>query len=71
MKESKDTPPAEASPVEKWAAEEIQSIQPPTVPKGVDEKAVAEKVKAGLTRKQALEVLEAQSKHDATLSKKK
>jgi hypothetical protein len=48
-----------------WADKEISELQPVAAPKGVDEKAVAQKVAAGLTRAQAIEVLQAQAAHDA------
>lgn len=69
MSESKakaqaETPPAEASPTESWAAKEIESLKPEPAPKGLDEKAIAAKVSAGLSRAQAIEVIEAQAAQD-------
>ena len=54
--------------IEQLAAEEIEAMKPEAAPKGTDEQAIAEKVKAGLTRAQAIEVLQAQAAHDASLA---
>lgn len=59
-------PPAPvADPLKKWAESELAKDRPAEAPEGIREKAIAEKVAAGLTRQQAIDVLTAQAEHDA------
>ncbi len=51
--------------MEDWAAGEIAGMAPTPAPKGVSEEAIAAKVAAGLTRKQAIQTLQAQADQDA------
>lgn len=50
----------ETDPVFEEAAREVAAMQPVVAPKGVTEAAIAEKTAAGLTRTQAIEVIERQ-----------
>ncbi|MEM1083230.1 MAG: hypothetical protein AAGI48_03840 [Verrucomicrobiota bacterium] len=72
------TPPAEDSgpstlqeftslKIDEEAAKQIADMKPAKAPKGISEADIKAKVKAGLSRKQAIEVLEAQAAHDAKL----
>lgn len=49
---------------EKAAAAEIAALTPVPAPEGISEEEIAEKVQAGLSRKQAIEVIERQRAHD-------
>lgn len=49
------------------AQAEVAALTPATA-KGISEEQIAEKVGAGLSREQAIEVIERQRAHDATLS---
>jgi hypothetical protein len=51
--------------IEEWAAAEIAKDKPVPAPKGVAEEAIAEKMKLGITRRQAIQVLQAQADADA------
>lgn len=53
---------------EAWAAAELAADAPARAPKGITEDAITEKVRLGLTRGQAIEVLTNQAAHDATLA---
>ena len=48
--------------------ENAKEAKPADAPKGITEEAIAEKVKAGLRREQAIEVLQSQAAHDAALA---
>lgn len=54
---------------EKLAAAETQieelKLAAKKIPKGIDEKVLAEKIKAGLTKEQAIEVMQRQAEEDA------
>ena len=63
-----DDTEAPAFDADKWAAEQIKEAKPADAPKGITEEAIAEKVKAGLRREQAIEVLQSQAAHDAALA---
>lgn len=71
MKKSTTTEPEEPvtpSVIDIKAAAEIAAMKPADAPKGISEEAIAEKVKAGLRREQAIEVLQSQAAHDAALA---
>ena len=55
--------------IEDEAAKELAEITPAKAPKGISEAAIAEKTKVGLTREQAIEVINNQAAHDAELAK--
>ena len=57
---------ADAS-VEAWAQREVSALTPVATPKGIREADIREKVAAGLSRPQAIEVLKAQQAHDERL----
>ncbi len=48
------------------AAPEQTKTLTPTVAEGVSEQLIAEKMRAGLTREQALQVIQAQAEYDQT-----
>lgn len=50
--------------VAKWAAEEVAALTPASA-KGISEAEIAEKVAAGLSREQAIEVIHQQTLSDA------
>lgn len=50
---------------EEWVAAEIAERTPVPAPKGITEEAIAAKVALGITRKQAIQVLQAQAANDA------
>jgi hypothetical protein len=51
--------------IDEWVAAEIAERTPEKAPKGIAEAAIAEKMKLGITRKQAIQVLAAQAANDA------
>lgn len=55
--------------IEDEAAREVAEITPAQAPKGISEEAIAEKTKVGLTRDQAIEVLNNQAAEDAAVAK--
>lgn len=57
---SAEAPPVETDPVFLQAAAEVAALQPAVAPKGVSEEEIAVKVAAGLSRAQAIEVIERQ-----------
>ena len=59
-----------ADPVDAAAAAEIASMKPTETPKGISDEEIAEKVRAGLTRDQAIEVIGAQRDHEAAQKRK-
>lgn len=61
----------EIDPVDKAAEVEIAGMKPAQAPKGISEEEITEKVRVGLTRDQAIEVIENQRKHDAAQAKSK
>jgi len=54
--------------IEEWAAGELAADAPAEAPKGISEEDIAAKVRLGLDRDQAIEVLTAQAAHDAALA---
>lgn len=52
-----------------FAAAEIAAMTPTEAPKGITEEEISAKVRVGLSRDQALEVITAQRDHDAALAK--
>lgn len=69
--ESPQDPPAEkaAENPESWAQAEIDAQKAAEAPKGISEAEIIEKVRVGLTRDQAIEVIKTQRDHDAQLAK--
>jgi hypothetical protein len=57
--------------IEEWVAAEIAERTPAKAPKGITEDDIAAKVALGITRKQAIQVLQAQAEHDAAQAKAK
>lgn len=55
--------------IEEIAAEEVAAMTPEKAPKGISEEEINEKVRAGLRRDQAIEVITRQREHDAALAK--
>lgn len=60
---------AATDPVDAAAAAEIASMKPTEAPKGISDEEIAEKTRAGLTRNQAIEVLQNQRAHEAALKR--
>ncbi len=56
------------SPIEAWAEKEVAALTPVPAPKGMDEAAITEKTRLGMSRKQAIEVLNSQAENDARLA---
>lgn len=54
----------ELDPVDAAAAAEIASMTPTEAPKGISDEEIAEKTRAGLTRDQAIEVINSQRAWD-------
>jgi len=54
---------------EEGAAREVAAATPTAAPKGISEEAIAEKTRLGITREQAIEILNNQAAHDAELAK--
>lgn len=59
-----------AKTIEEIAAEEVAAMTDAKAPKGIKEEDIAAKVAVGLTRSQAIEVLERQAAEDAETAKK-
>ncbi len=57
--------------IEEWAAKEVAAGQPPKAPKGISEAAIAEKMKAGLPRENAIIALVNQAEFDSENAPKK
>lgn len=55
--------------IEDEAAREVAASTPATAPKGISEEAIAAKTVLGITREQAIEILNNQAAHDAELAK--
>ena len=55
--------------IEQWAAAEVAAAKPVPAPKGVTEDAIAEKVSVGLTRGQAIAVIQRQMEADAAAAR--
>jgi len=55
--------------IEEWAAGEVAAATPAKAPKGISEKAIAAKTVLGITREQAIEIINNQAAHDAELAK--
>lgn len=55
--------------IEEEAAREVAGITPAKAPKGISEEAIAEKTRLGITREQAIEIINNQAAHDAELAK--
>jgi hypothetical protein len=55
--------------IQEIAAKEVADLEPAKAPKGIKEEDIAAKVAAGLTRAQAIEVLERQAAEDAAAAK--
>lgn len=53
---------------EEWAAGELAADAPAAAPKGISEEEITAKVRLGLDRAQAIEILTNQAAHDATLA---
>lgn len=66
-----ETEAPSVDPVAAEAAAEIAAMKPAAAPKGVTEEEIAAKVKAGLTRDQAIEVIERQLAEDKAAKAKK
>lgn len=54
--------------VEQWAAAEVAAMKPAKAPKSISEEEISAKVRVGLTREQAIEVITRQRDHDADLA---
>lgn len=59
----------DAQTIQDIAAAEVAAMQDTKAPKGIKEEDIAAKVAAGLTRDQAIEVLERQAAEDAQAAK--
>ena len=59
----------ELDPVDQAAAAEVAAMLPADAPKGISEEEIREKTLVGLTRDQAIEVINNQRAHDAALAK--
>ena len=59
------------SSVEEWAKTEVEALKEAPAPAEISEEQIREKTAAGLTREQAIEVLQAQARHDAELAASK
>lgn len=57
------------APPASWAEKEISADAPAKAPKGISEEEITAKVRLGLTRDQAIEVITNQATHDAALAK--
>ncbi len=68
---TEDAPPEDtaAENPQAWAQAEIDAQKAAEAPKGISEAEIIEKVRAGLTRDQAIEVIKTQREHDAQLAK--
>jgi hypothetical protein len=55
--------------IEDWAVIEVAAHTPVPAPKGIAEDAIRAKVAAGLTRRQAIQALQAQAANDAAKAK--
>lgn len=55
--------------IEDEAAREVAAATPAAAPKGITEDAIAAKTVLGITREQAIEILNNQAAHDAELAK--
>ena len=55
--------------IEDWAAAEVAAATPAKAPKGISEEAIAEKTRLGITREQAIEIINNQSAWDAEQAK--
>ena len=53
------------SPIDIAATAEIAAQVPAEAPKGISEEAIGEKTRLGLSRVQAIEILQSQAAHDA------
>ncbi len=51
------------------AAAELEKAKPAEAPEGITEEAILEKTRFGLSREQAIEILQSQAAHDAELAK--
>jgi hypothetical protein len=69
MKPDSNTGTAETTKGASAPAEESKNKT--SAPKGVSEELIAEKVRAGLTREQAIQVIEAQAENDKASAAKK
>ena len=54
--------------IEEEAAREVAASTPASAPKGISEEAIAAKTVLGITRQQAIEILNNQAAHDAELA---
>ena len=52
-----------------WAKRQLAADAPVSAPKGISEEEIRAKVQAGLSRNEAIEVIERQAAHDAAQSK--
>lgn len=74
-KSTKDTQPVETeeeitpSVIDTEAVAEIAAMEPAAAPDGITEEMILAKVGFGLSRAQAIEVLQSQAAHDAALAK--
>lgn len=68
-KKQETTTVPDLDPVDQWAAREVAAAKPADCPKGIDEAEIIGKVRVGLTRQQAIDVILGQRAHDAALEK--
>jgi fumarylacetoacetate (FAA) hydrolase family protein len=61
--------PKQEPTIQEIAAEEVEAMKAAKAPKGIAEADIAAKVAVGLTRNQAIEVLERQAAEDAAAAK--
>lgn len=64
-----DADETKPSVIDEKAAAELQKAKPAEAPKGITDEAIKEKTRFGLSRKQAIEILQSQAAHDAELAK--
>lgn len=57
-------------PVDAAAAAEVAALTPTEAPKGISEEEIREKTLLGLTRDQAIEIIQNQRDHDAAQKRK-
>ena len=66
-----ETAAAPLDAAHEFAGAEVAALTPAEAPKGISEEEISEKVRQGLRRDQAIEVITNQRAHDATLAKAK
>lgn len=59
----------ETKTIDEIAAEEIAAMKPAAAPKGIAEEEIREKTILGLSREEAIRIIQRQREHDAALAK--